>query len=200
VRYAEVTMTFVSGFFNFAIDLNHADQEVFTSFRLKVPRHELESKEYFYGRLIAYLHAYREGIELTQGVSAPKDPSIWVRDALGTISLWVHVGVPEKRKLELSLKQNNAAQHRIYLSSHDEIQRFCHHLRGSTTNWVHNVLFYLIPATLLDQLAATESSSPHWSVSFIDDRLYMSVDGVDLESDIMPIDIWEAFQHSLNAA
>lgn len=193
-------MTFVSGFFNFTIDLNHADQEVFTSFRLKIPRHELESSEYFYSRIVAYLHAYRPEIEVTRGLSAPKDPSIWVRDALGTISLWVHVGVPEKRKLELSLKQNQTAEHRIYLSSHEEIQDFCHHLRGSTTNWVQHVLFYRIPTSLLHEIADTETSSPHWSVSFIDNHLYMSINGVDLESDIVPIDIWESFQNSLKTA
>jgi hypothetical protein len=106
--------------------------------------------------------------------------------------------VPERRKLELSLKQNRGAEHRIYFSSQEEINRFCHHLRGSTSNWVEDVLFYRIPQSLLADVAKTENSSPHWSVSFIDNRLYMTANGIDVESEIEPIDIWSAFQHSLS--
>jgi len=190
-------MTFVAAFYSFTIELNHSDRDIFTSFRLKTPRHELESCEHFYARLLAYCHAYRPGIQLTQGLSDPKEPTIEQRDEVGTIHLWAQVGAPEKRKLELSLKQNPDAEHRIYFYQSDDVSRFCHYLRGSKTNWVEIVQFYHLDPALLTRLIDIESSSPHWNLSFIDDRIYLTVDGTELESEVTPIDIWEAFQASL---
>jgi uncharacterized protein YaeQ len=190
-------MTFVAAFHTFTIDLNHSDREIFTSFRIKIPRHELESHNFYYARLLAYLHAYRAGIEFTRGVSEPKEPTIWQRDVIGDVLLWIQVGEPEKRKLELSLKQHPKAEHRVYFYQEQEVQRFCHHLRGSKTNWVQHVAFYQIEPELLERLAELECHSPEWNTSFIDNRLYLSIDGLDLESTIKPIDIWDEYQATL---
>jgi uncharacterized protein YaeQ len=193
-------MTFVAAFYNFSIELNNSDSNTFVAFRLKIPRHELESREHFYARLITYLHSYQEGIAFCEVGTSPKLPTLWRRDAIGSVLLWVHVGAPEKRTLELSLKQHPLAEHRVYFYDQDDIARFCHHLRGSKTNWVKDVQFYLIDGDLLRTLAAEEETSPQWSVSFIDGRMYLSVDGRDLESTLLTVDIWEAFQQSLTSA
>jgi uncharacterized protein YaeQ len=190
-------MTFVAAFHTFTIELNHSDRNVYTTFRVKVPRHELESHEHFYARIIAYTHAYRSGIEFTQSISESKDATIGCRDEIGILQLWVHVGAPAKRTLELSLKQHADAEHRIYFYDTHDIALFCHHLRGSSTNWVESVLFYRIAPDLLESLIEHESSSPRWNISFIDDRLYLTVDEVELESEITPVDIWSEFQRSL---
>jgi len=122
------------------------------------------------------------------------------RDEVATMHLWAQVGAPDKRKLELSLKQHPDAEHRIYFYQPDDVSRFCHYLRGSKTNWVENVAFYQLAPSLLAQLIDNESSSPHWNMSFIDDRMYLTADGQELESEVQAIDIWEAFQASLTAA
>lgn len=192
-------MTFVASFQNFSIELNHSDRGVFTSFRLKTARHELESRQHLYARLIAYLHAYRPGLQFTRGISEPREPSIWYKDELGNVLAWIQIGVPDKRKLELSLKQNAGAEHRVYFYQEGDVERFCHYLRGSKTNWVKDVQFFTLPTELLRTLEEHESSSPSWNVSFIDDRMYMTINDYDLESTISPVDIWSAFQASLSS-
>jgi len=192
-------MTFVAAFYNFSIELNNAETDTFASFRLKLPRHELESRAHFYARLIAYLHSYKEGLTFCDATPNQKLPTMWLKDPIDTVLLWVHVDTPEKRKLELSLKQNPDAEHRVYFYEGAEIANFCHHLRGSKTNWVKDVQFYLIDTNVLQELETLEQTSPHWSVSFIDDRMYLTVDGRDFESTIETIDIWSAFQDSLLA-
>jgi uncharacterized protein YaeQ len=191
-------MTFVAAFYTFTIELNHSDRNVFETFRLKTPRHELETHAHLYGRLIAYLHSYRAGIEFTRGVSEPKEPTIWVKDEIDQIQLWVQVGVPDKRKLELSLKQNAHAEHRVYFYQAEDLERFCHHLRGSKTNWVKDIQFYQLDPVFLEKLSSSETTSPSWSLSFIDNRIYLSLGHLDLESEVTPIDIWDAFQESLS--
>jgi uncharacterized protein YaeQ len=192
-------MTFVAAFYNFSIELNNPDSGTFASFRLKLPRHELESRDHFYARLIAYLHSYCENLRFCDSNSNPKLPTIWLRDTIDTVMLWIDVGTPDKRKLELSLKQNARATHRVYFYQEQDITQFCHHLRGSKTNWVKDVECYQIETQLLCDLETQEQTSPNWSVSFIDDRVYLTIDGRDFESTLARVDIWDAFQASLQA-
>ena len=192
-------MTFIAGFYSFSIELNNADRDAFEKFRLKLPRHELESPLHFYARLIAYLHSYTAELSFAPESSDPKLPTMWRRDAIGNILCWIQVGSPEKRKLELSLKQHPQAEHRVYFFVPDDIARFCHHLRGSKTNWIQDIQFYAIDPALLEELQTHESSSSEWSVSCIDDRIYLTVNGYALESSIAPVDIWDEFQESLRA-
>jgi uncharacterized protein YaeQ len=193
-------MTFVAAFYSFTIELNHSDRNVYTSFRIKLPRHELESREHFYARLLAYTHSYRSGIQFNESFSDSKEPTIAVRDEIGTLHLWAELGSPEKRLLELSLKQQPQAEHRIYFYEPNDIQIFCHHLRGSKTNWVENVLFFQLDPQLIASLIEHESSSPHWNLSYIDDRLYLTVNGAELSSEIISVNIWSEFQTSLETA
>lgn len=190
-------MTFIAAFYNFAIELTHSDRGVFESFRVKTPRHETESIEHLYARMIAFCHAYRPGQEFTQGFADPKEPTIWLRDAVGDVLLWIQVGVPDKRKLELSLKHYPRAEHRVYFFDKSHAYSFCHSLRGSKTNWIEGVQFYQIQPALLQELSAHEISSPHWNITFVDQCMYLDIDGFDLESEITEVDIWVAFQESL---
>lgn len=190
-------MTFVAAFYNFSIELNHSDKGLFTVFRLKIPRHELESVEHMYARLLAYLHSYQSGQEFTRRTGESKEPTIWHKDEIGELISWIEVGVAEKRKLEVSIKQHPSASHTVYFFEDSQISAFCHQLRGSKTNWVKDVQFFHIPASLLEELLPYETTSPHWVVSIIDNRIYLNVEGVDLEADISPIDIWQRYQDSL---
>jgi uncharacterized protein YaeQ len=193
------TMTFVAAFYTFSVELNVADRGLYTSFRLKVPRHELESVQHLSARMIAFLHCYRQGQTFTQEVSDPKEPTIVLKDTIGELLLWVHVGEIERRKLELSLKQNPGVPHSVYFFDEVQIHNFCHALRGSKSNWIEHVQFLLIDPEFLAQLAPLERTSPSWVATFIDEQLYLSIDGVDFESPLRSIDMWDEYQKQLLA-
>jgi hypothetical protein len=89
------------------------------------------------------------------------------------------------------------AEHRIYFYEASQIQEFCHLLRGSKTNWVQDIQFFMIQPTLLEALVPISRSSPEWQVTYIDNYLYLQVDGTELESNITPVDIWAEYQESL---
>ena len=60
------------------------------------------------------------------------------------------------------------------------------------------IQFYQLDPALLERLSSTETTSPTWNLSFIDNRIYLTIGDLDLESEITPIDIWDAFQESLS--
>lgn len=190
-------MSFAAAFYNFSVDLSHNDRNIFTRFRVKTPLHPHESSEHLFARMIAYAHCYREGQEFSQGLFEPKEPTIWQRDILGDTLLWVQVGSPDKKKIETTLRAHPHAEHRIYFYEQEQITHFCHMLRGSKTNWVKEIQFFLIPSELLEALVPLERSSPLWNITIVDGELYLTCDGTDLHGKMMPVDIWVAYQESL---
>jgi uncharacterized protein YaeQ len=190
-------MSFAAAFYNFTVDLSHNDREIFTRFRVKTPLHPHESLEHLFARMIAYVHCYREGQEFSRGLFEPKDPTIWQRDIIGDTLLWVQVGTPDKKKLETTLRSHPKAEHRIYFYDPEQISQFCHTLRGSKTNWVKDIQFYLIPSHLLEALVPLERSSPLWNVTIVDDELYLTCDDTELQGRINVVEIWAAYQDSL---
>ncbi len=192
-------MSFAAAFFNFSIDLSNADRGVYARFRVKVPQHPLESLEHLCARLLAYCHCYREGQSFSGGMFEPKEPTIWQKEITGELLLWVQLGCPDRKKIETTLRSAPTAEHRIYFFEEHQAAEFCHLLRGSKTNWVEPIQFFMLPAELLEQLVPLCRSSPEWGVTFIDNRLYLSVDGTELESEIRPVDIWQEYQNTLQA-
>jgi uncharacterized protein YaeQ len=190
-------MSFAAAFYSFTIELNHIDRQVFARFRIKTALHPLEHLEHLYARMIAYAHCYRPEQSFSQGLFEPSEPTIWQKDITGEVMLWVQLGVPERRKLEISLRSNPAAEHRIYFYEDTQIAEFCHMLRGSKTNWVKDIQFYRIPPELLEQLLPLEHSSPTWTMTLVDNHLYLVCDGAELEADITPVTIWEEYQGTL---
>jgi uncharacterized protein YaeQ len=190
-------MSFAAAFYNFTIELNNSEREVYTRFRVKTARHPYESLQHLYARMIAYGHCFREGQSFSQGMFEPKEPTIWMKDIIGTTLLWVEVGPVDRRKLELTLRSSPRAEHRIYFYSTDHIRDFCHMLKGSKTNWVKDILFYHIPAELLEKLTPFERSSPLWTMTFIDNRLYLTCDGAEFDCELNEVDIWAKYQEYL---
>jgi uncharacterized protein YaeQ len=190
-------MSFAAAFYNFTIELSHIDRQVFTRFRVKTPLHPNESLEHLYARMLAYAHCYRAEQSFTQGLFEPKEPTIWKKDIIGEVLLWIQLGVPEKRKLEVSLRSAPSAEHRIYFYEPEQIPEFCHMLRGSKTNWVKDISFFKISDEFLGRLAPLNHSSPTWQATFVDNHLYLVCDGTELETDIIPVNIWEEYQASL---
>ena len=75
--------------YNFDVELADTDRHVYESLSLRVARHPSESEAYLVARLLAYLAEYTEGIEFSQGVSDPDEPTIAVRDLTGAITAWI---------------------------------------------------------------------------------------------------------------
>lgn len=187
-------MNFTLGFYSFNVNLNDSSRGIYTSFRVKTPRHPYESLEHLNGRVLAFAHSYQEGLDFSQGLFEEKEPTIWKKDILGKVAVWLQIGVPDRRKLERALKQNPRGDFRIYFYEPAQIEAFCWMLRGSKTNWVEPIAFHQIDPVLLEELAQHDVSSSSWDLTILDSTVYLNVNGRDYVSEIQPIDIWEEFQ------
>ena len=190
-------MTFVAGFYSLNVELNNTDEGIFHKFRVKTARHPEESSIHLQARLLAFVHSYREGLRFTQGLFEPKEPTFIQQDATEEILLWGQVGVPERKKLETALRRSPKAAFRDYFYLESDLPTFCHMLRGSKINWVSPIQFYSIDPKFLEKLSELERSSVSWSVTCIDDHIYLNCDGHELDTQLTSLDIWSAFQNSI---
>jgi hypothetical protein len=62
------------------------------------------------------------------------------------------------------------------------------------------VQFFRIRQESLDAIAASERSSARWTVTVVDSSMYLNCDGIEVETTIEPIDMWDEFQRSINNA
>lgn len=190
-------MSFIEGFYSFKISLNDTYRGVYQELRLKLARHPMESLDFLYARLFAYLDSYEEDLKFSEGLFQPKQPTIWKKDLVGDVVTWIEVGSPSRDKMMRALKHDTTKTFKIYFTSNEEIETFCHHLRGSTTNWAGKVNFYLINQNFLEQLTPLARSSSTISATFVDNTLYLIFDEVEFETVISQVDIWERYQASI---
>jgi uncharacterized protein YaeQ len=50
-------------------------------------------------RLVAFLHAAHEDLELTKGISSIEEPDLWQRDLTGNIVHWIELGLPDEKRV-----------------------------------------------------------------------------------------------------
>jgi uncharacterized protein YaeQ len=186
-------MTFVEAFYSFKIEINDTERSVFETVRVKAARHPYEPLQHLYARMIAWCHCFRPGQKFGP-YHDQKEPAIGRHDAIGTIDLWVEVGETDRKKLERALRAAPQGEFRIYFYNQEQIQHFSALLKGSKSNWISNIQFYLINRECLDSLIPLEKSSAVWSVTIMDQSLYLTADGQEFVTELERVDMWQAFQ------
>ena len=190
-------MTFVHAFYSFNLEITNSDSGAYHKLRVKIPRHPAETLEQMFARVLAFGHSYEAGLEFSRGLFEVREPSLWKRDVLGELELAIEVGEVDQEKLRRTLRRAPDARYRVYFFDAAQMANFCRAMRGSTTNWIKDIGFFALPPPLLEALLPHEQSSSSWGLTFVDDTLYLSVDGAIIESAIEPLDMWGKFQESL---
>ena len=191
-------MSFAEGFYSFTIQLSDVSRGIYDRLRFKIPRHPNEPMEYLYARVIAYIHSYENDLKFSPGYFEPKLPSLFSKNVIDQTTAWIDIGCPSKEKLTRALKSHLEAKFKVYFYSTNQIDEFCHHLRGSKSNWVQKVSFFNINEIFLEKLCQIKKSSSEWLVTLVDNGFYLVFDGLELETDIIPIEIWSRFQESIS--
>lgn len=190
-------MSFVDGFYSYTLEITNSERETYVKVRVKTPKHPLESLEHLNARTLAFAHSYREGSEFTQGYYAPEEPTIQAKDILGAHLLWAQLGTPERKKLERALRYGDQCEYRVYFLTREDIDSFCHLLRGSRQNWIEHIHFYLIDQTTIAAISEHPRSSSHWQLTVDDETIYLTIDERDYETRVLRIDMWSEFQASI---
>ena len=181
-------MSFVDAFFSFQIELSDPDKGIFTTLRLKTPKHPYESLEHLFARLLAYVHCYRPGQTFTQGFYELREPTIWTKDVIGTLQQWIQVGPPDQKKLTRAARENNGTYYAIYFFEPAQQEIFCANLRGAREKWLDLFHLFQIAPDKVVNFAALAVNHSRWMVTIVDNILYLSTNSLDAEIEVAPLE------------
>jgi uncharacterized protein YaeQ len=164
----------------FDIELADSDRGVYESFELRAARHPSETPEYLLTRVLAYCLEYTEGIAFSNGLSAPDEPTISVRDLTGALQAWIDIGSPEAERLHRASK----AAPRVAVYTHKDVAQLVARLRGERIHRADELELYAMDRELLTNLVSRLTRRIAMSVTVMERHLYVSI-GADSLSGIV---------------
>lgn len=155
----------------FEIELADSDRGVYESFELRAARHPSEAPDYLITRVLAYCLEYTEGISFSNGLSAPDEPTIAVRDLTGALRAWIDVGAPSAERLHRASK----AAPRVAVYTHKDVTQLVARLRGERIHRIDELELYALDRDLLANLEARLTRRMVFSLTVMEKHLYLSV-------------------------
>ncbi|PYQ92774.1 MAG: hypothetical protein DMG02_00115 [Acidobacteria bacterium] len=155
----------------FDIELANSDSSVYESLRVRVARHPSETPEHMLTRVLAYCLEYTEGIALSNGLSAPHEPAIAVRDLTGVLKAWIDVGAPDAMRLHRASK----AAPRVAVYAHKDALQLGVRLRGERIHRIEALELYAMDFDWLSDLAQRLQRRTHFTLTVSERHLYLSL-------------------------
>jgi len=81
------------------LNLSNLNSHHYADYSLTLAKHPSENETRLMCRLIAFLHAAHEDLELTKGISSTEEPDLWQRDLTGNIVHWIELGMPDEKRI-----------------------------------------------------------------------------------------------------
>ena len=154
----------------FNIALANSDRDVYQSLQLRVARHPSESEEYFLARIIAYCLEYTEGINFSNGLFEPDEPTIAVRDLTGALQAWIDVGTPEGARLHRASK----AAPRVAVYTHKDGAQLAARLGLERIHRVESLELYALDRNWIANLATKLARRMEFSFTVAEQHVYLS--------------------------
>jgi uncharacterized protein YaeQ len=187
-------VTFVDAFYSFSLSIALTDEGVYAQERTKIPKHPEEPLTHLIARVLAYCHAYREGLTFSPGFFDTKQPTLFTRSIIGETTFFAEVGDVDPEKVQKLLKKRPTPEARIYFSTDEQALAFAQGLKGSKENWIADISFFKVEQSLLDSIAAITTSSSSWDFTTAEGMLYLGIGDATFESPIIPLEMWKIFQ------
>ncbi|MEZ4323227.1 MAG: YaeQ family protein [Myxococcota bacterium] len=155
--------------FKFEVDLSDVDRGVYEYVSLDVAQHPSESDAWLVARVLAFLLEHTEGIAFSQGLKAGEEPAVWVHDLTGQLSAWIEVGTPDATRLHKARKSCD----RVVVYCHRGADPWLASLQGQRVHEAATIRLVLLDPRFVEALAASLDRRNRWSVSVMEDTLYV---------------------------
>ena len=176
-------MALTATVYNFDVQLADVDRGVYETLSFKAARQPSETEEYLLSRVLAYCLEYAEGIAFSKGIAEPDVPALTVRDLTGAMRVWIEVGAPDAARLHKASK----ASPRVAVYTHRDPVRLVAQLAGEKIHRAAELEFHGISRSLIDGLVARLDRRNSWELSVTDRHVYVAVQGVTVEGDIVRV-------------
>lgn len=166
-------MALTATLFQFNVQLNDSDREVYESFELRVACHPSETPAFMLTRVLAYCLEYREGICFTGGVSSGELCAVQVIDMTGRVTHWIEVGAPSAERLHRGSKLAG----RAVVYTHQSPAKVLGALRGQPIHAAEDIEVVSFGGGFVESLITMLSRRNELSVAVSGGQLYLEFNG-----------------------
>lgn len=173
-------MALPSTIYRASIQLSDLDRGRYESLQFTLARHPSETAERLLLRLLAYALCHEPELVFTKGVGAGDEPDLWAKEPDGRISLWVEVGLPDPERLIKASR--HAGRVILFCGGLNRVRWEAQHLAKLSN--VANLSILAVGMDFLTSLGKNLQRSIQWELTLTEGRIYLSVDGQTLETDL----------------
>ena len=178
-------MALTATIYNIDVELADVDRNVYDTLSLRMARHPSESEEYFVTRLLAYCLEYAEGIQFSNGISDPEEPTISVRDLTGAIEVWIEIGAPDAARVHKASK----ASPRVAVYTHRDVTQLLKQWAGERIHRADELELYAFDRAFIAAFGAKLERRMAIALSRTDGHLYLTIGDVVLEGAVTQIPV-----------
>jgi len=164
----------------FTVQLADVDRGVYDELTLRVAQHPSETGAYMLTRVLAYCLEYEEGIAFSEGISSTEEPAVLVRDPTGTITAWIEIGAPDAERLHHGSKRAE----RTVVYTHRDPAKVSALWAGKRIHRSEDIVLHSFDPGFIDAAVAVLDRRNTMTVSLVERRLYLDLNGTSLASDV----------------
>ncbi|SMC20885.1 Uncharacterized conserved protein YaeQ, suppresses RfaH defect [Andreprevotia lacus DSM 23236] len=163
----------------FKADLNITDMDrgYYASHSLTIARHPSETDERMMLRVLAFARHASETLEFGRGISDEDDATIWQKNLVDEIELWIELGLPDEKRLRKAC--NRAAEVWLYSYGGRQAEMWWDGIKGQMIRFDHLHVVSIAPETLT-ALGAMAERTMQLQATIQDGQLWLSNDNTNL--------------------
>ncbi|HEY8209083.1 MAG TPA: YaeQ family protein [Myxococcaceae bacterium] len=174
----------------FKIALSHVPREITREDSVILAQHPSESEEHVVLRVLARCLLFEESLAFGPGLSTPDAADLWARDLTGRLTRWVECGTADAEDLVKVAQRHSGAQvHAVFGDDRrlrelvEQFRAFKEPRKGESAL----TLWRLEPA-LVRALARSEARRQDWTVTVLDEHVYVEAEGDALDGPLSRLD------------
>jgi uncharacterized protein YaeQ len=169
----------------FTVELADADRNLYTSLEIRAAQHPSEAADYFLARVLAYCLEYQEGISFSKGLADRDEPTLFVRDLTGALTLWVEIGTPSPERVH----QASKAAPRVVIYCHKDAHLLLSKLQEASIHKAAAVELYEFDRGFLAALVKRLERRLTLTLTVSERHLYCSIgtDSFDCQLERLPL-------------
>jgi len=169
----------------FTVELADADRNLYQTLEIRAAQHPSEAADYFLTRVLAYCLEYQEGIGFSKGLADRDEPTLFVRDLTGALTVWVEIGTPTAERVH----QASKAAPRVVIYCHKDAQLLGNKLRDAGVYRAETIVLYALDRAVLAQLVKRLERRLTLSLTVSERHIYCSIggDSFDFQLEQLPL-------------
>jgi uncharacterized protein YaeQ len=170
----------------FRISLSHVDRRIDRVQNVIVERHASESAEHLTLRVLAWCLFYDEDLRFGPGLAARNAADLWALDPTGKPTIWIECGAADPDELRKVILHNRGVAVRVLFSQAAPRQEFMAQAAEikRRPREFDEMNVCSVDEGLVSALAGRDEQRQRWSVTVVEDHLYVENEDVSLDCEI----------------